>query len=127
MIPPIFNKVIAVDFDGTLFKKAKYPEFGAPNQKLIQTLIDLQQKQECKLILWTCREGELLDRAVRACGQCGLRFDAINDCIPERAAKYGNSRKVGADIYLDDKSVNVLDFSKLPYRLQPGIWKEAIK
>ena len=58
-----------------------------------------------KLILWTCREGELLDKAVAWCEERGLFFDAVNDNIPESIEKYGNNcRKVSADIYIDDRS-----------------------
>ena len=120
----ISNKVIAVDFDGTLFAKGRYPAYGAPNFGLINVLRYLKEECGCQLILWTSREGELLDAAVRACRNVGLDFDAINECVQERIERYGNSRKVGADIYIDDKALNLS--SLLPYHLQPGIWKNAV-
>lgn len=96
--------IIAVDFDGTLCVES-YPEIGAPNLKLIRML---RKKQELgdKLILWTCRAGNKLDEAVEWCRMQGLYFDAVNDNLPEMVELWGNnSRKITADIYIDDKSM----------------------
>ena len=95
--------IIAVDFDGTLCSDS-YPNIGTANTQLIRTL---QKKQELgdKLILWTCRAGERLAEAVEWCRTKGLVFDAINDNLPEMIVLWGNnSRKISADIYLDDKA-----------------------
>ena len=97
------NKIIAVDFDGTLCH-SKWPGVGEPNHKLIEELQNLQKKGN-KIILWTCREGEALSNAVEWCKQFNLVFDAINDNLPEIKELYGNnSRKINSDIYIDDKS-----------------------
>lgn len=100
-------KIIAVDFDGTLCE-AKWPEIGEPRQFVINQLIK-QQADGAKLILWTCREGELLRAAVMWCLNHGLQFDAINDNLEENKTLYGNnSRKVYATEYWDDKSVVIV-------------------
>lgn len=97
------NYIIAVDFDGTLCTEC-WPEIGAPNLRLIGELI-YRRGMGDKLILWTCRAGEQLDNAVKWCKSFGLSFDAVNDNVPEIVEKYGsNSRKITADIYIDDKS-----------------------
>ena len=99
-------KVIAVDFDGTLCEN-KWPEIGRANLSAINYLLRRQAKGD-KLILWTCRTGELLDAAVMWSLQHGLRCDAVNANLPERIAEYGNDcRKIFADEYWDDKSVIV--------------------
>lgn len=99
-------KIIAVDFDGTLCE-SKWPEIGAPNKNVICALLRRQAKGD-KIILWTCRRGELLNDAVDWCGMFGLRFDAVNANLPEHIAQYGDdTRKVFADEYWDDKSVIV--------------------
>lgn len=54
----------AVDFDGTLCENA-YPEIGAPNLPLIDKLIS-RRRLGAKIILWTCREGEMLTRVKSA-------------------------------------------------------------
>ena len=56
-------KTIAVDFDGTLCY-SKWPELGhQPNQALIEYLQEWKRNGN-KLILWTCRAGEALSKAV---------------------------------------------------------------
>ena len=100
------NKVIAVDFDGTVCR-SRWPEIGEENTGLIEWLKGCQANGD-KLILFTCREGALLEKAVAWCTERGLIFDAVNDNLPELVQKYGNNcRKVSADIYLDDKAIGV--------------------
>lgn len=103
-------KIIAVDFDGTLVSN-KFPDIGEPNEDLINFLIYLRQTQGIKLILWTSRNwsdayGDQLEQAVEFCYAKGLEFDAINENIQEVQDLTGeDTRKVYADIYIDDKSV----------------------
>lgn len=97
------NKIYAVDFDGTL-NTAEYPELGELNVELFHFLAQRQQSGD-KIILWTCREGKLLQEAVIYCRANGLEFDAINDNIPENTEEYKkNCRKVYADYYIDDRN-----------------------
>lgn len=101
-------KVYAVDFDGTLFED-KFPEIGKPIMKTIDFVKKKKAKGE-KIILWTCREGENLEKALAKCKQYGLVFDAVNDNLEERKQLYNNNcRKIGADYYLDDKSMKLED------------------
>lgn len=96
--------VIAIDFDGTLCERA-WPGIGRPRADIVLRAKQARQGG-AKLILWTCREGELLEEALRWCEALGLRFDAVNENLPERTALYGNDcRKVDADEYWDDKAV----------------------
>ena len=97
------SKIIAVDFDGTLCTN-KWPEIGEPNKELIDYLKD-QQKQGVKLILWTCRGEDRLEKVVNWCTDRGLIFDAVNENLPEIIALFGSdSRKIYADEYIDDKA-----------------------
>ena len=99
------NQVIAVDFDGTLCKQA-WPEIGEENKILIEHLKE-QQAAGARLILWTNREGDLLEEAVEWCKAHGLTFDTVNANLPELIDLYKNDcRKINADIYIDDKAVN---------------------
>ena len=92
--------IIAVDFDGTL--KASD---GTLNLPLIEYLKQ-QQYGGASVILWTCREGKRLMDAVRVCGAAGLCFNAINNNTPEGIRRMGHdSRKIFADLYIDDKSI----------------------
>ena len=101
------NKIIAVDFDGTLVTD-EYPKIGQPNIKLINKLRRLSKNNT--LILWTCRTGDKLKEAVEFCLLCDLQFHYINENSKEILKKYGNidSRKITADIYLDDKARTTL-------------------
>ena len=109
------NQIIAVDFDGTLCKQA-WPEIGEANERLICHLKE-RQADGARLILWTNREGDLLEAAVEWCKEYGLTFDTINANLPEMIALYHNDcRKINADIYIDDKAVN-----PIPYRQAAGI------
>lgn len=95
--------IYAVDFDGYICTNA-WPEIGQPNQDIID-YFKLLKRQGNKLILWTCREGELLEKAISWCALHGLFFDAHNQNLPELIGQYGNDcRKIGADYYCDDKN-----------------------
>ncbi len=96
-------KIIAVDFDGTLCEN-KWPEIGESNKELI-TYLKKRQEVGDKLILWTCRVGEILENAVRWAAEQGLIFDAVNENLPETLewAKT-DSRKIFADEYIDDRN-----------------------
>ena len=100
-------KIIAIDFDGTLVKN-KFPEIGEINPHVWGAA--LRAKAEgIKIILWTSRTGDVLDKAVQFCINHGLTFDAINDNIPEVKALGWNARKVFATLYIDDRS-GTIDF-----------------
>ena len=98
------NKIIAVDFDGTLCENA-YPEIGHPKYAVIN-YVRRQKMQGAKLILWTNRSGVCLQEAIRWCKQFGIVFDAINENIPEMVEFFnGDCRKVFANEYLDDRAI----------------------
>lgn len=100
------QKAIAIDFDGCLCANA-YPDIGAPNWEIIVAAA-AEQIAGARLILWTCREGGLLENALEACARWGLHFDAVNDILPSWKKFYGNeTRKVGATEYWDDKAYRV--------------------
>lgn len=99
------SKIIAVDFDGTLCEN-NWPEIGKPNEKLIEYLRNVSANGAgAKLILWTCRTGELLQNAIDWCSERLLYFDAVNENLPETIEWMGgDSRKIYADEYIDDRN-----------------------
>ena len=101
------NKIIAVDFDGTIVTD-KYPNIGEPKWNVINWCKE-QQLLGNTLILWTCRSGKELDDAIAFCDTIDLHFDYVNSNAIENIVKYGNrdTRKIYADIYLDDKAINI--------------------
>ena len=104
-----YPEIYAVDFDKTLNLAAKYPELGEPNRPLFDLLIK-QRAAGDKVILWTCREGNLLRQAVEYCRAYGLEFDAVNENTKENKVRWGNDcRKVFADYYIDDRNLLIAD------------------
>ena len=105
--------IIAVDFDGTIVEH-KYPKIGKVKLFAFETLIQLQ-KQGHQLILWTYRIGEQLDEAVEYCSRNGVEFYAVNKNFPDEVYEENAvSRKILADIYVDDRNVGgFLGWSKI--------------
>lgn len=96
------SKIIAVDFDGTLCENA-YPEIGAPVISVLD-YVKGARKGGARVILWTCRVGLMLTEAVEWCRDHGLEFDAVNENLPEIIEAFGgDTRKIYADTYIDDK------------------------
>lgn len=97
--------IVAVDFDGTLVKN-RYPFCENPNMRLINFILD--HKDEYIWILFTCRHNEQLAMAKKYLwDEFGLEFDYVNENVPWLIEEYGDSRKIFADYYIDDKSANI--------------------
>ena len=94
---------IAVDFDGTIVEH-EYPDIGKEKLFAFLTLKQLE-KMGARLILWTWRNGKELEEAVEFCRKNGIEFYAVNNSYPEEKFDDTVSRKIDADIYIDDKNV----------------------
>ena len=102
------SKIIAIDFDGTLVTN-EYPGIGAPIETTIMAL-RREQARGAKVILWTCRVGAHLDAAVKWCADHDIHLDAVNANLPEIVNAFGgDTTKVFAHEYWDDRAVNVKD------------------
>jgi hypothetical protein len=111
--------IIAVDFDGTLVEH-RYPDIGKEILFAFETLRELQ-KQKHQLILWTIRSGKELDEAVEYCKARGIEFYAINKSFPEEKFEETDSRKINADIYIDDRNIGGLPgWGEIWQLLNPG-------
>ena len=107
---------IAVDFDGTIVEH-RYPEIGREVPFAIDTLKMLAREGH-RLILWSVREGALLDEAVAWCRERGLEFYAVNKDFPEETRQHDNfSRKLKADLFIDDRNVGGLPDWGLIYQM----------
>jgi hydroxymethylpyrimidine pyrophosphatase-like HAD family hydrolase len=124
------NIKIAVDFDGTIVEH-EYPKIGKEKLFAFQTLKELE-KQGATLILWTFRTGKELEEAVEYCRQNGIEFYAVNKNYPEEIVDETVSRKIDADIYLDDKNLGGFPgWSEVwqmlnPYEIQEKIAEKRI-
>ncbi|MDR1003960.1 MAG: hypothetical protein LBL97_03005 [Prevotellaceae bacterium] len=108
--------LIAVDFDGTIVEHC-YPRIGREIPFAIDTLKMLQQEKH-RLILWSVREGKLLDEAVAWCKERGIVFYAVNQDYPEESRQDENfSRKLKVDLFIDDRNLGGLPDWGLIYRM----------
>lgn len=106
--------IIAVDFDGTIVED-RYPEIGKERPFATITLRKLIEHHH-KLILWTVREGQLLDEAVEWCRNKGIEFYAVNKDYEEEDPETNKhfSRKIKADVFIDDRNVGgLLDWGSI--------------
>lgn len=108
---------IAVDFDGTIVTH-KYPEIGEEIPFATETLKMLINDHH-NLILWTVREGELLDEAVNWCREHGVEFYAVNRDYPEETVDNNEhfSRKLKVDVFIDDRNLGGLPDWGTIYRM----------
>jgi len=111
---------IAVDFDGTIVEH-EYPKIGKPIPFALETLRKLQHEENHRLILWTIREGRLLQEAVDYCEKNGVYFYACNKNYPEEEWQDGEPRKIGADIFIDDRNIGgLIDWGTIYKILKSG-------
>ena len=109
---------IAVDFDGTIVEH-RYPEIGKEIPFATDTLKMLIADRH-RLILWSVREGKLLDDAVNWCRERGVEFYAVNRDYPEERGIDNNnhfSRKLKVDLFIDDRNIGGLPDWGTIYRM----------
>jgi len=94
---------IAVDFDGTIVEH-EYPAIGKEKLFAFLTLRELV-KRGARLILWTIRTGKELEEAVEFCRKNGVEFYAVNRNYPEEVMDESVSRKIDADLFIDDRNI----------------------
>jgi ribonucleotide monophosphatase NagD (HAD superfamily) len=96
--------IIAVDFDGTLVEH-RYPEIGVLKTGALEAMKAFK-KDGHKIVIWTCRAGKE-EMAVRQfLIQNDIPFDSIN--TPAPGTDLG-TRKIYADVYIDDKGIRFED------------------
>ena len=100
---PKDHLIIAIDFDGTIVEDA-YPKIGKPMIFAFDTIKKLQSEGH-RLILWTYRNGKKLQEAVDFCKENGIEFYAVNKNYPEEEFDGKISRKINADLFIDDRNV----------------------
>ncbi|MFW6377112.1 MAG: hypothetical protein ACOCZ5_00565 [bacterium] len=104
--------IVAIDFDDTIAKNG-YPDIR--QAKLIegakQAIKEIKEDLGYRVVLWTCRENKYLEEAKQFLKDNNLYkyFDGFNEnVLTEKEYKdtgFKDTRKIGADVYIDDKSV----------------------
>lgn len=119
---------IAIDFDGTIVEH-RYPEIGEEIPFATDTLKMLIADHH-RLILWSVREGKLLEDAVEWCRKRGVEFYAINRDYPEEEIEKNKhfSRKLKVDMWIDDRNIGGLPDWGTIYRMisQHKTWNDIM-
>lgn len=121
---------IAVDFDGTIVEH-RYPEIG-PEIPFATETLRMLIKDHHRLILWSVREGKLLQEAIDWCAERGVTFWAVNRDYPEEDGSKNNnhfSRKIKADLFIDDRNIGGLpDWGQIYQIIKEGkTYRQIIK
>lgn len=104
--------IVAVDFDGTLVN-CQYPQMENPDLLLISYI--KKHRNDYIWILNICRKGqELLDAVYYLANEHNVFFDYINENTDSIIATYGDTRKVSADIYIDNSAMTAANFLNKP-------------
>lgn len=104
MIKPDKHCIIAVDFDETL-ANTKYPYIHSLKHNAKEVMQNWYDKNYL-LLIHTCRAGEQLLEAENFLIRQGVKFHHINEQHPYLIHIFENdTRKLAADIYIDDKDV----------------------
>ena len=102
--------IFAIDFDGTIVEN-EFPRIGKLKPEAERFIRELRSRGD-KWILYTMREGAVLDEAREFLAMHDLQPDAVNDNLPEMCEFYGNNpRKIFANVYIDDHNAGGLCFS----------------
>lgn len=105
------NKIIAVDFDGTIVDH-DFPRIGKLKEGA-KRVLNKWHDEGIKVIVWTCRNNVDLpewgkDATIRGVqdflDENGIKYDTINEMSTSQAFRL-NSRKVYADLYIDDRNL----------------------
>ena len=107
---------ILVDYDDTI--KPYNTATCSFCKDVVDTLIEAQRFGAI-LILWTCRSGDRLTKAIQYCKSIGLVFNEIN---PENPFLPGYSLKAYGNVLLDDKAgleqaLNTLKIALSKYKM----------
>ncbi len=105
------NLILSVDFDRTLFSLGEFPEVGKRRlaNRLVAWYVRRKKRQGWTIILNTLREpGKGLEQAVEACRAYGIPIDLVNSNDPRQIKKWGESRKIGCSLAIDDRNIGLV-------------------
>jgi len=114
--------VVAIDFDKTIYN-SEFPEVGVVF-KTAREYINLLHRDGYYIVINSCRTlGIDVETAKFALKADDIKYDKFNENNPSWITAFGNdSRKIGADIYIDDKSL-----IKLPMNEDEVDWEYIYK
>lgn len=96
--------ILSIDFDGTICR-GKYPAIDGQQPYAAESVNRLYDAGHY-IIINTCRSGGQLLEAINWMLSQGIRFHRVNDNHPVETARHNNnSRKIFADLYIDDRNL----------------------
>jgi hydroxymethylpyrimidine pyrophosphatase-like HAD family hydrolase len=99
--------IISIDYDDTIVY-ADYPNIGVI-KPFAALVINQLYSEGHTIIINTCRSGEHETAAAQYLTDKGVKFHHINENHPDNIAQYdSDSRKIFADVYIDDKQLGGL-------------------
>lgn len=100
--------IIAIDFDGTIVED-KFPEIGEMRDGAKEAINQLYA-DGYEIIIWSCRNGINKARAIEWLAMNGIKYHKFNESSYHnlKAHDFKDTRKVYADIYIDDKMLTKL-------------------
>lgn len=109
--------IISIDYDDTIVY-ADYPNIGTIKPHAREVINQLYNEGNT-IIINTCRSGEHESAAAQYLIEMGVKFHHINENHPENIVQYdSDSRKIFADIYIDDKQLGGLPESWIDINTQ---------
>lgn len=97
----------AIDFDDTI----AYSNFPRINKMVphADRVIKRIKDNGGQIGIWTCRTGIYAEQAKEFLSSHNIPYDLFNEEFPEIAELFeGSSRKIFADVYIDDKSIDTI-------------------
>ena len=111
--------IIAIDFDGTIVKNA-YPNIGEILPRAKEVINKLYNEGHI-IIINSNRVSKTQGEAEDFLKIKGIKFHYFNTNYPGEIIKWGiDSRKISADVYIDDKSIftDEINWDEIEYLLK---------
>lgn len=101
-------KLFAIDFDNTITEGNYHPlNLNVPIRDFAKEVIDKIRDHGGKVAIWTCRTGDDAEMVKLILMDNQIRYDVFNENFPEISDEFGGeSRKVFADLYIDDSGIS---------------------
>lgn len=99
-------QLFAIDLDGTIVEES-FPEIGQLKPHAIRVMKRIKENGG-KIAIWTSRSTSQAGKVQKFLAENNIPYDVYNEPFPEIKEKYeATSRKVFADIYIDDRAYGV--------------------
>lgn len=111
-----YKAIISVDFDGTLVE-ANYPNIGNLREGAIEYMNKLYD-EGYGIVINTCRAGLMEADAINFLNRNKIPYHYVNCNFPHLVEFYkSDSRKISADVYIDDKCLFEIPDWKTKYEI----------